>query len=83
MVTYVMRDGVLVEKDKAPPLRKETRCMPCDLPEYISPITGKPVDGRTERREELKRHGCREVDPSEWKDGYTNERFIKKHGIRQ
>lgn len=36
-----------------------------DLSEYISPVTGKPVDGRTARREDLARAGCREVDPSE------------------
>ena len=36
-----------------------------DLSEYISPVTGKPVDGRTARREDPARSGCREVDPSE------------------
>lgn len=36
-----------------------------DLPEYRSPVTGLPIDGRAARREDLKRHGCREVDPSE------------------
>lgn len=39
-----------------------------DLPEYTSPITGKPVCGRKQRREDLKRSGCREVDPSERRD---------------
>lgn len=52
-----------------------------DLPEYISPITGRPVDGRAERREEMKRHGCREVDTSEFKPVYRNERFMKKRGF--
>ena len=36
-----------------------------DLPEYFSPVTGRPVDGRSARREDLARAGCREVDPSE------------------
>ena len=36
-----------------------------DLPEYVSPVTGRPVDGRSARREDLARAGCREVDPSE------------------
>ena len=62
---------------------KELKCLPCDLPEYISPLTGRPVDGRTARREELKRNGCREVDPSEFQVEYKNEAFIKKHGIQQ
>jgi hypothetical protein len=38
-----------------------------DLPEYRSPVTGLPVDGRAARREDLARAGCREVDPSEIK----------------
>ena len=38
-----------------------------DLPSYTSPIDGKWVDGRAQRREDLKRAGCREYDPSEKK----------------
>lgn len=38
-----------------------------DTPEYVSPITHRPVDGRAARREDLKRAECREVDPSEWR----------------
>jgi len=30
-----------------------------DLPDYQSPVTGKPVSGRVQRREDLKRTGCR------------------------
>ena len=51
-----------------------------DLPSYISPITGKPVDGRSARREDLKRSGCIEMDPPARKRGFINERFAKKHG---
>ncbi len=50
-----------------------------DLPEYISPVTGKPVDGRVARREDLKRSGCREVDPSEFKPKYRSEKLRKKY----
>lgn len=52
-----------------------------DLPEYVSPVTGKPVDGRRARREDLKRSGCVEVDPPARKRGFTNEAFCKKHGL--
>ena len=38
-----------------------------DLPMYQSPVTLKPVEGRYQRREDLKRANCREVDPSEIK----------------
>lgn len=41
-----------------------------DLPAYVSPCSpaGSPyvVEGRAARREDLKRNGCREVDPSEF-----------------
>jgi hypothetical protein len=30
-----------------------------DLPGYESPITGKWIEGRKARREDLRRHGCR------------------------
>lgn len=30
-----------------------------DIPEYLSPVTGKPVNGRRQRNEDLKRSGCR------------------------
>lgn len=50
--------------------------------EYLSPISGKEITDRGQRREDLKRSGCREVDPSEFRAEYKNERFIKKHGIR-
>lgn len=52
-----------------------------DLPTYISPVTGKPIDGRRERREDLKKHGCVEVDPPAKKNRFINPRFAKKHGF--
>ena len=53
-----------------------------DTPEYRSPIDGRLIDGRAARREDLKRNGCREVDPSEFKPIYRNERFAKKNGLK-
>ena len=53
-----------------------------DTPAYISPVSRKMIDGRAARREDLKRSGCREVDPSEFKPVYRNERFAKKHGLQ-
>ena len=34
-----------------------------DLPAYESPIDGRIIEGRVQRREDLKRNGCREYDP--------------------
>jgi hypothetical protein len=36
-----------------------------DLPAYFSVASGKWVEGRSARRDDLARTGCREVDPSE------------------
>ena len=48
-----------------------------DLPAYTSPITGKIIEGRAARREDLARSGCREVDPSEYKPIYKNYEFCQ------
>lgn len=34
-----------------------------DTPDYTSPIDGRLISGRKQRREDLKRHGCVEYDP--------------------
>lgn len=36
-----------------------------DIAEYRSPVTGKPVRGRRQHRDDLARNGCRLADPSE------------------
>jgi hypothetical protein len=38
-----------------------------DIKPYLSPLGTGEITSRSHRREELKRHDCREVDPSEWK----------------
>ena len=53
-----------------------------DVTPYLSPLGTGLVTSRSQRREEFKRHNCRETDPSEWKTGYTNERFARKHGLK-
>lgn len=53
-----------------------------DIPEYDSPVTGKPITSRSHRREDLKKHGCVEVDPPKRKRGLINPKFAKKHGAR-
>lgn len=63
---WVTINGVLTEVDpdyRAP--RIPGPYIQGDLPGYLSPVTGQLVDGRRDRREDLARSGCREVDPSE------------------
>lgn len=46
-----------------------------DIPEYKSPLGTGWVTSRSQRREELKRSGCREVEPSEYKPAYLNPKY--------
>ena len=43
-----------------------------DLPAYESPIDGRIIAGRAQRREDLKRNGCREYDPGMKQDAKRN-----------
>lgn len=51
-----------------------------DIPEYRSPIDGSLITSRSQRREDLKRNDCVEVDPPK-KRGFKNARFAKKHNL--
>lgn len=88
-VPYVLRDGELVPKHLAAPLRAASHLASphiwSDLPAYESPLAdprhGKVmVEGRAARREEMARHGVREVDPSEGRElmSMREERLAKK-----
>jgi hypothetical protein len=57
-------NGMVAKEDRLP---VKVHYVQADLKPYRSPVTRKVVDGRRERREDLKRTGSREVDPSEWK----------------
>lgn len=67
MARYVWdRDaGALVELVEAPRGASVGPMIMRDTPGVKSPIDGKFVEGRADRREHMKRHGVREVDPSE------------------
>lgn len=57
--------GELVEVDLG---RDDVRVAPDvmgDLPAYASPIDGRLIDGRAQRREDLKRNGCRPYEDGE------------------
>jgi hypothetical protein len=85
MTTYVWRDGRFVDKKTGGPMATQhygvaNPYVMSDLPAYVSPLGDGVVEGRAARREHLKRNGCRETDPSEFKPTYINEKFAKKHG---
>ncbi len=45
---------------------------------YKSPLSGKEITSRSERREEMKRHNVREVDPSEHRVTYESKARAEK-----
>lgn len=43
-----------------------------DLPAYASPLGDGMIEGRSARREHLKKHNCREVEPGEFRPSYQS-----------
>ena len=80
------RDGNWVSKATGKPMKTAGDFVPTpqlvrDTAPYTSPITGRTVDGRRARRDDLARSGSREVDPSEFKVTYeSKERAIRNGG---
>jgi hypothetical protein len=80
----VWRDGKWRDKKTGKPTKVKDEnaiCRPYiqpDLPAYMSVVSNKMIDGRTARREDLKRSGCREVDPSEGLPGCRTEKWAKR-----
>ena len=58
---FVQIEGKLIEvsQDYQPELPESAPLIIKDLPGYQSPVTGLWVEGRRQRREDLKRTGCR------------------------
>jgi hypothetical protein len=73
VTTYIRRpDGTFVNKETGEEMVTHWRepCAPLiasDLPGYLSPLGTGWIEGRSARREDLKRGNCREVAPGEWK----------------
>lgn len=73
MSRYVWRDNGFYDRATGEPMELPERsgiCMPqvmSDIPEYRSPIDGRMIGSRSERREDLKRNGCVEAEPPKHK----------------
>lgn len=90
MARYVFRGGTFVDRATGQSMLSEADrtaaiAMPMvvsDIPEYRSPIDGKPITSRSHRREDLKRNNCVEYEPSlsPTKGKFRNKRFAAKHG---
>jgi hypothetical protein len=88
MPTYTWRNGRWRDRRTGAPMALPARdavCVPrvqSDIAEYRSPIDGRPITSRSERREDLRRNGCVEVDPPKRPRGYRNRKFAVKRGLR-
>lgn len=87
--TFVLRNGKLVEKRTGAVLASDPSAplaMPMvisDISDYRSPVDGRLISSRSERREDLKRNNCIDARdmPSVSAGGFKNKRFAKKHGL--
>ncbi|WP_152979933.1 hypothetical protein [Mesorhizobium sp. 1M-11] len=88
MTRYVFRDGRFRDRDTgAPmdiptgPLAKPGIARP--MPEYASPIDGRVISTRHERREDMKRNNCVEAGdmPSPTGGKIRNKAFAAKRGL--
>ena len=61
MTSYVLRNGKLIEKWKAPPLANSGVQIMSDIQPYKSMIDGHMVTSRSDHRTHLRDHNCIEV----------------------
>lgn len=86
MITrYAWRNGQFINKETGLPMQAPDRiCAPLiqsDHQAYYSHASGKMIEGRTARRDDLARTGCREVDPSEGPKTCKTEKWARKLGL--
>ncbi len=87
MTTYVWREtGFVVKETGAEMFVRDVNaiCKPfviSDVPEYRSPIDGRPITSRSHQREELKRNDCVLAEPTKPR-GFKNPDFTRKRGLR-
>lgn len=91
--TFILRGGELVEKKTGSVLAvpKGPLAAPMvlsDIPEYRSPVDGRPIGSRSARREDLKRNNCIEAGDTAQsiskgrRDVFKNARFARKYGLQ-
>ncbi len=83
---YVYRDGEWRDPSTDEPMSvPDAVALPyiaSDIAPYQSMVSGKTIDGRAAQREDLKRNGCRLVDPSEYKiETARTKKWAKRFGV--
>lgn len=84
MTRYIWSNGQWTDRDGKAMEAPDRVCAPLiqsDITPYMSPIGTGEISGRRQRREDLKRAGCREVDPSEFRPTFKNKEFARKRGL--
>lgn len=92
MARFVKRGGQWVNISTGEPMvtdAERSRPVACpmvisDIPEYASPIDGRMITSRSARRDDLKRNGCYEYEPSlsPTKGKIRNAKFAAKRGLQ-
>lgn len=78
---YVFRNGEFVERSTGEPMAAPDRiASPYVVSDvtYKSPLSGKEITSRSQRREEMKAHGVREMDPGEYKPVYRKKKNAER-----
>lgn len=93
MPKFVKRNGQWVNKSTgeamlSPEEQSRPISMPMiisDIPEYTSPIDGRMITSRSQRRDDLKRNNCVEYEPSlsptKGQAKFRNKAFAEKRGL--
>lgn len=89
MARYIWKDGGFHDRQTGERMSVPTGpiCKPAvisDIPAYASPIDGRVITSRSERREDLKRNNCVDARdfPSPTKGKFRNPDFCKKRGLQ-
>lgn len=82
---FVWRDGHFRDPNTNEPMQLPegdviaTPHIASDIKPYWSVVSNRMIDGRSDQREDLKRNGCRLVDPSEYKaETCRTEKWAKR-----
>ncbi|MFD9897475.1 hypothetical protein [Mesorhizobium sp. NPDC059025] len=88
MVRYVFRDGHFRDRRTGTPMDVPAGPLTVPnitkpMPEYASPVTGRMITTRHERREDMKRNNCVEAGdmPSPTGGKIRNKAFAAKRGL--
>lgn len=83
MTRYVWKGDGFYNKATGERMEAPDRvCLPAMISDvtYMSPLSGREVTSRSQRREEMKQYGVREVDPSEYKPTYRKKENAIRNG---